>query len=315
MIKKFAILAVVTLIFGVFFCQKSPDRIQGVQPTVESEKLQKTVGYSDFSAIFSGGGNKQLYELTQSLALKMNDADFFESIVKVFDGYPVYSFHLKQFLTNTVWEANFAAKLAAVESEFRKEIPDSFFTKNPDFSIKVEVFLHPKYRDKNLDRNVLIAFAPVYNDSLLTVIPAFDFSGKETQVDAWTLPAEKSVLVVRIDETPTESKEFGKTAQPSTDNKKELEALAKTTTGGWLTICWSGAHWKTENKGEPDACWPPEYFTKTWWCNNPSCTSFSGKQEKHERYWRCTNWIPPMLSCGDTQLHWVGICQTSHYDD
>ena len=246
----------------------------------------------------------------------MSDKDFFESVTRVFDGYPVYSFHLSEFLKKSNQDFNLASKLESVKSEFRQEIPDSFFTQKPDFSIKVEVFLHPKYRNQKLDQNLLVACLPVYNDSLLTVIPTFDFAGNESQIDAWTLKDNQPMLILRIDERPVKSESYVLENEPSLLKNSGIKPkpaelknfsgknISSVSSAPWYVyIRCEKAQWENNYKCEPPTAWPPEYYTKTWYCVNSSCTDYR-KLQRHDQDGNCLDdWDPPMPNPWDEDEH------------
>jgi|GEM_PF-2828213 len=225
----------------------------------------------------------------------MQEPAFFDSVTQFFKGYPVYSFHLSNLLQGPQNGTGLYRYLQKVEEAFTNKISVT--------PVRVEVFLHPDYKDKALDGNLAIACSPVYNDSLVTWIPAFDLKGKEFQVNAREIPKDKVVLVVRIDEAPTR----GKATAPCTVPKgnKTPSPTEAAPTSGFFVLWWCGAQWDTYNKGDSWAQWPPEYYTKSWWCYNANCTDFRGLQVSTQDTACCgpNHWDPPLENDADMDVH------------
>jgi hypothetical protein len=224
----------------------------------------------------------------------MQKPAFFDSVTQFFKGYPVYSFHLNNLLQGSLKGTRMDQELSTVEEAFTNMISVT--------PVRVEVFLHPDYKDKPLDRRLAVACLPVYNDSLITWIPAFDLNGKELQVNARELPKDQVVLVVRIDEAPERSKVL--TSNLYSKNHKALLQTEVSPTSSNFFLWWCTAQWYTTNKGDSWDQWPPEYYTKSWFCYNTSCTDFRGLQVS---YMDANNgpeyWSPTMTSDADMQEH------------
>lgn len=196
-----------------------------------------------------------------------------------------HCFYLADFIHENDEINDLQRNLDGIATAFSKSIPD--------VPIHVEIYLHPKYRNRNLDEKVLIACVPVLKDSLLDGILAFDRYGQPYEINAWNLPDNRVTLVLRVDESP---KELLK-------DQIHLKKITSDTTHSYLYLY--GLEWFTTDKGEPAAKWPPEYYTKSWYCYNSSCTSWNGLQVHYFSYSIYPDyWIPAMTSDADMNHHY-----------
>lgn len=243
------------------------------------------------------------------IALNLNNKSFRDHLESEFAS--SYSIDMSEFLMDGQYIPDFINQLEKVTNDYEVQLPN--------FPIQVELFKHPIYRQIELDENVLLACAPVYDDSLLTTIHSFDKDGNMVEINAWELPKDRVTLVLRIDETP---------AGLVLDNSivsKTMPSIQSDTAACEIRL--RAVQWFTTDKGEPMANWPPEYYTQTWYCYNDNCTSWNGRQTKYfaSGYDDCTDtteWSPAMTSDASTSEHqlaglghicWVGTNTIPRY--
>lgn len=295
----------ISLVCSFIACDSMKDSIISSEEVAVESSFQSIAKATtrDFAEVYANDGNKGLKDLTLLLAEKLENDALLDELTKKIAGNP--RFYLNDFIQKNGDVQSLESNLGEITSDFAKVLPD--------FPVHVELYLHPKYRDRKLDEKLLIACVPVVDDSLMDKIVAFDRIKQAYEVDAWVLPDDRVTVVLRIDEFPKELY----------DEQMKLQKTATDTTHSYLYM--GGLEWYTTNKGEAESLWPPEYYTKSWYCYNSSCTSTNGRQVYYFSFTYNdpeNDWIPVMESENDMNYHefdvghmcWGGTNTLPRYD-